>query len=189
MGRVPKAGQDATGRGGGQHAAGWPRDQTSAYKGWTLTTPAPGSSSAVGLGLASEGAMGRAWRARQDQAWRERRGGISVDTFSPTAKAEAEATASRRPLEGIARGSQHQRTRLAHQFCSGGCGCQAKAPGEWVGTKHEDHACGCGTHNPCKCGGRWWANRYSLSLTVKSDATHRISVGKQRQARLRTMGM
>jgi hypothetical protein len=116
--------------------------------------------------------------------------------WSPTAKAEAahKLALRKRPLENLARGNQHQMTRKTHQYCAGGCGYQNIDPGlasfpAYIQEEHGECACGCGTHNPRKCGGRYWANRYSLSLVVKSDATHRIWIGKQRQARLKSMGM
>jgi hypothetical protein len=69
--------------------------------------------------------------------------------------------------ERIARGMAGIRTKKAHLYCAGGCG----------------------TTNPNRCGGRWWANRYKLSLVCKNDATHRIAVGEKRAARIKIKGV
>ena len=33
----------------------------------------------------------------------------------------------------------------------------------------------CGTRSKIHCGGRWWANRYPMSLVAKNEITERIT--------------
>lgn len=68
-----------------------------------------------------------------------------------------------RPDERIMRGMPGQMTRKVHQYCGGACG----------------------TNNPHRCGGRYWANRYPLSSVVKNDATLRIAAGAKTRAYLK----
>lgn len=65
--------------------------------------------------------------------------------------------------ERIARGSEHTKTRHAHMYCGGGCGTKSKN----------------------RCGGRWWANQYPISLVSKTDATERIAQGHKTRAYLK----
>jgi hypothetical protein len=80
--------------------------------------------------------------------------------------AEYERMMGARFDERIARGAAGIRTKHAHLYCAGSCGTRSKL----------------------RCGGRWWANRYSLSLVVKTDATHRIAVGDARAKRIKDRG-
>lgn len=107
--------------------------------------------------------------------------------YSPTATAKAQHEASREPDRGLALGSPHLRTRKAHNFCSGGCGVVGH-PDSPYWDEHADHAEGCGTHNPGKCGGRRAANSFPLSLVAKNDHTLRIALGIKRAMRIKERG-
>lgn len=109
-------------------------------------------------------------------------------SFSPTARAEIEHALSMRPDRRLALGSPHQMTRKAHQLCSGGCGCVRDLEDPKGGDRHADHAHGCGSSSPAKCGGRRWANRYALSTVAKNDHTFRIAMGIKRAQRIKERG-
>lgn len=84
------------------------------------------------------------------------------------AREYAAATSGPNPWNG--RGIS-ERTRRAHLYCEGGCG----VPNDPDHPLHRDHAEGCGTHSRKRCGGRWWSNRYPMSLVANTDATLLLS--------------
>jgi hypothetical protein len=109
-----------------------------------------------------------------------------ADRFSPTARAEKDYRIDRMPRVGRLAGTGiSKRSHQAHQYCEGGCGVPEHKK---AGTSHEDHETGCGTHSEKHCGGRYWSNKYSLSLVNKSDATHRIAIGYKRAKAWREKG-